>query len=144
MCPSPSMISSPTRLPTLLSCHTPCSARQVEASTFSSAQLRDLFSLHEGMPSHLYDKIRHAAEEAERSEDGPANSLDEPSSSQEAPLRPQNGWPKETGDMHLWAHHTSAASVDDEALRRAVRHSTPETGGRRGRSALPSSDHTIT
>lgn len=100
----------------------------MEASTFSSAQLRDLFSLHEGMPSHLYDKIRHAAEEAEWAEDGPANSLDEPSSSQETPLRRQNGWPKETGDMHLWAHHATAASVDDEALRRAVRHSTPESG----------------
>lgn len=26
--------------------------------------------------------------------------------------------------MHLWAHHASAASVDDEALRRATRHSS--------------------
>lgn len=60
-------------------------------STFSSSQLRDLFSYHEGVPSHLYDKIKDDADAAERAPDGPANSLDEPSPSQEAPLRQQNG-----------------------------------------------------
>ena len=69
----------------------PLSARVAQVSTFSSSQLRDLFSYHEGVPSHLYDKIKDDADAAERAPDGPANSLDEPSPSQEAPLRQQNG-----------------------------------------------------
>ena len=40
----------------------------------------------------------------------------------------QEGWPKETGDMHLWGHHDSAQTVDDHVLRSATA-GLPDDGG---------------
>ena len=37
------------------------------------------------------------------------------------PIRPQQGWPKETGDLQLWGHHASASTVDDAVLNAATR-----------------------
>ena len=40
----------------------------------------------------------------------------------------QEGWPKETGDMHLWGHHLGCETVDDPILRDAGRKAN-ETDG---------------
>eukprot|EP00966_Prymnesium_polylepis_P147295 3402498-Prymnesium_polylepis.1 len=77
---------------------------QVESSALSSEELRDLFTLHE-CPSHLHLKLQ-------------ANgSLSADEAPTEGEPRAQVGWPKETGDMHLWAHHVGCSTVDDHALR---------------------------
>ena len=40
--------------------------------------------------------------------------------------KPQDGWPKETGDMHLWGHHHGCEGVNDAVLRAAGRRVSPE------------------
>lgn len=40
----------------------------------------------------------------------------------------QEGWPKETGDLHLWGHHLGCETVDDAILRDAGRRGGPDDG----------------
>ena len=122
----------------------------------SRSELKDLFSLHTDMPSHLHFKLmeeqRKLAEmEAEASDDdddendnnkpgaaaaaaaGAFGEVEEKKGSsgkgkekmvvvveEEKAARPdgvsdvwkeQEGWPKETGDMHLWGHHLGTEKV---------------------------------
>ena len=75
----------------------------------SSEELRDLFTLHEDCPSHLYEKIK---DEGEEGEEGEAEDAAAPRED-----KPQEGWPKETGDMHLWGHHHGCEGVNDVVRR---------------------------
>ena len=49
-----------------------------------------------------------------------SSELDHPAASGKPQTNPylttDVGWPKETGDMHLWAHHLGCETVDDVAL----------------------------
>ena len=122
----------------------------------SRSELKDLFSLHTDMPSHLHFKLmeeqRKLAEmeaEASDDDDDDENDNNKPGAAaataarafgeveekkgsggkgkekmavvvEEKAPRPdgvsdvwkeQEGWPKETGDMHLWGHHLGTEKV---------------------------------
>ena len=108
--------------------------------THYSLRRRDLFTLHEDCPSHLHQKLtleaRGGAEvEAEAEAEAEVGSGDEGDGAAEAAAggetredKPQDGWPKETGDMHLWGHHYGCEGVNDTVLRTAGRRASPEEG----------------
>ena len=88
---------------------------QVEEATLSRDELRDLFTLHAHMPSHLHHKLMSskgddAASDADEAE-GVGRGTREDGLSDV--YKEQEGWPKETGDMHLWGHHLGTEKVCD-------------------------------
>ena len=128
-------------------------AEKIEEATMCKNELRDLFALHDDMPSHLHHKLmveKNAAmrgEIAEGSDDdddddddvggggktggkkGKGGGADQSTSGggaaradgMSAYYKEQEGWPKETGDMHLWGHHLGTEKVDDPVLRDAAK-----------------------
>jgi len=102
----------------------------VETAIMCKEDLRDLFALHEGMPSHLHHKIRQEDEEAAcDDEDDEDDKHDEARAlATDEVEKVQEGYPKETGDMHLWGHHLGCETVDDPILRDAGRQSAEGDG----------------
>lgn len=107
---------------------------QVECATLSKNELRDLFTLHEDMPSHLHHKLSTtimADEDDEAIDDDEVHEATDTPNERRPPReveKPQEGWPKETGDMHLWRHHLGCETVEDAVLRDAGRQSAPGDG----------------
>ena len=127
----------------------------IEQATMCKSELKDLFALHEELPSHLHEKLveqglvgdgdgEASMEDSEEGEsdgedggagvagDGAAKGKGKkrppgPRSSEEIE-KPQEGWPKETGDLHLWGHHLGCETVDDPLLRDAGRKGGEDEG----------------
>ena len=97
----------------------PFCVAQIEAANISRDELRDLFTLHDEMPSHLHYKLMSEVKAKAETEcvvvdddDDDDDDNDEGAPKKKPKLadsneveKPQEGWPKETGDMHLWRHH---------------------------------------
>ena len=105
---------------------------RVADSTAVWASRRDLFTLHEDCPSHLHQKLTHEAHGEAEAEAGSGDEGDEAAEAaaggETLEDKPQDGWPKETGDMHLWGHHYGCEGVNDTVLRAAGRRASPEEG----------------
>ena len=102
------------------------------------AELRDLFALHDDMPSHLHSKLMVEKDAAVRGEIDEGSDDDDDGGGKAKTTggmrggaarvegmseyyKEQEGWPKETGDMHLWGHHLGTENVDDAVLRDAAK-----------------------
>ena len=115
---------------------------EVEKAVMAKDELRDLFVLHEGTPSHLHSKLMAEFEDDDDDDDDDDEICGDGENKKAAQPPPkkkgkqkeltfekeQEGYPKETGDMHLWRHHLGCETVDDPILRDAGRQLAPEDG----------------
>lgn len=91
------------------------------------------------MPSHLHHKIMGNLDEDDSADDEADSDGD--GADHDAKLKEtggpggcksfekeQEGYPKETGDLHLWGHHLGCETVDDSVLRDAGRQTAEGDG----------------